>query len=35
MQQKIYGSISFTIDNMYYVNFRIEEQENVPCCGEF
>ena len=25
MQQKINESTSFTIDNMYYVNFRIQE----------
>ena len=25
---------SFAIDNMYYVNFKIYEQENVPWCGE-
>ena len=35
MQRKINGSTSFTIDNMYYVNFRIQEQESVPWCGEF
>ena len=33
-RRKINGSISFTIDNMYYVNFRIQEQESVPWCGE-
>ena len=33
-QRKINGSTSFAIDNMYYVNFRIEEQENVPWCSE-
>ena len=31
---KIYGSTSFAIDNMYYVNFKIQEQESVPWCGE-
>ena len=31
---KINGSTSFAIDNMYYVNFRIKEQESVPWCGE-
>ena len=35
MQRKINRSTSFTIDNMYYVNFRIQEQESVPWCGEF
>ena len=25
---------SFAIDNMYYVNFKIYEQKNVPWCGE-
>ena len=34
MQRKINRSISFAIDNMYYVNFRIQEQESVPWCGE-
>ena len=34
MQQKINESISFAIDNMYYVNFRIQEQKSVPWCGE-
>ena len=34
-QRKISGSTSFAIDNMYYVNFRIQEQESVPWCGEF
>ena len=29
-----YGSISFMIDNMHYVNFRILEQDSVPRCGE-
>ena len=33
-QRKINGSTSFAIDNMYYVNFRIEEQESVPWCSE-
>ena len=28
------GSTSFAIDNMYYVSFRIWEQECVPWCGE-
>ena len=32
---KINGSTSFAIDNMYYVNFRIKEQESIPWCGEF
>ena len=32
---KINGSTSFVIDNMYYVNFRIQEQESVPWCGKF
>ena len=35
MQRKINGSTSFEIDNMHYVNFRIQEQESVPWCGEF
>ena len=35
MQWKINRSTSFTIDNMYYVNFRIQEQDSVPWCGEF
>ena len=30
----IHGSISFMIDNMYYVIFRIREQDSVPWCGE-
>ena len=34
-QWKINGSTSFAINNMYYVNFRIQEQESVPWCGEF
>ena len=33
-QWKINGSTSFIIDNMYYVNFKIQEQESVPWCGE-
>ena len=33
-QQKINWSTSFAIDNMYYVNFRIWEQESVPWCSE-
>ena len=34
-QRKINVSTSFTIDNMHYVNFRIQEQESVPWCGKF
>ena len=34
-QRKISGSISFVIDNMYYVNFRIQKQESVRWCGAF
>ena len=34
-QQKINGSTSFAIDNMYYANFRIQEYESVPWYGEF
>ena len=34
-QRKNNGFTSFTIDNMYYVNFRIYEQESVPRYGEF
>ena len=34
-QQKINGFTLFAIDNMHYVNFRIQEQESVPWCGEF
>ena len=34
MQQKINGSTSFAIDNMYYVNFGIQEQESVPWYDE-
>ena len=30
----IHGSISFMIDNMYYVIFRIREQDSVPWCSE-
>ena len=33
-QLKNNGSTSFTIDKMYYVNFRIYEQESVPWCSE-
>ena len=33
-QRKINGSTSYAIDNMYYVNFRIQQQESVPWCGE-
>ena len=29
-QQKNNGSTSFAINNMYYVNFRIQEQKSVP-----
>ena len=29
-----HGSISFMIDNMHYVIFRIWEQDSVPWCGE-
>ena len=29
-----HGFISFMIDNMYYVIFRIREQDGVPWCGE-
>ena len=32
---KINESTSFAIDNMYYVNFRIQEQDSVPWCSEF
>ena len=28
--RKINGFTSFAIDNMYYVNFRIQELERVP-----
>ena len=34
-QWKINGSTTFAINNMYYVNFRIQEQESVPWCGKF
>ena len=34
IQWKINRSTSFAIDNMFYVNFRIQEQESVPWCGE-
>ena len=30
----INGSTLFTIYNMYYINFRIQEQESVPWCCE-
>ena len=33
-QRKINGSTSFIIDNTYYVNFRIQEQESVTWCSE-
>ena len=33
-QWKINESTSFTIDNMYYVSFRLQEQESVPWCVE-
>ena len=33
-KQKINRSTSFAIDNIYYVNFRIKEQESVYWCGE-
>ena len=33
-QQKINGSTSFAIDNMYYANLRIQEQISVPRCSE-
>ena len=33
-QRKINGSTSFAIDNMYYVNFIIQEQKSVSWCGE-
>ena len=32
--EKINGSTSFAIDNMYYVSFKIWEQECIPWCGE-
>ena len=32
---KINESTSFAIDNIYYVNFRIQEQESVAWCVEF
>ena len=35
MQWKINKSTSFAIDNMYYVNLRIQEQESVPWYSEF
>ena len=31
---KINGSTLFTIDNMYYINFRIQKQDSVPWCYE-
>ena len=31
---KINGSTSFAIDNMYYVSFKIWEQECIPWCSE-
>ena len=31
---KINGSISFAIDNMYYANFKFQEQMSVPWCSE-
>ena len=33
-QRKINESILFAIDNMYYVNFIIQEQKSVPWYGE-
>ena len=33
-QRKINKFTSFAIDNMYYVSFRILEQESVPWCNE-
>ena len=33
-QRKINKFTSFAIDNMYYVSFRILEQENVSWCGK-
>ena len=33
-QRKINESTSFAIDNIYYVNFRIQEQKSVPWCSE-
>ena len=33
-QRKINGSTSFAINNMYYVNFRIYEQESISWCDE-
>ena len=33
-QQKINGSTLFAINNMYYANFRTQEQESIPWCGE-
>ena len=32
--RKINGSTLFIIDNMYHVNFKIQEQESVPWCNE-
>ena len=34
IQWKINRSTSFAINNIFYVNFRIQEQESVPWCGE-
>ena len=31
---KLNGSTSLENDNMFYVSFRIREQECVPWCGE-
>ena len=33
-EQKINGSTSFAIDNMYHVSFRIQKQESIPWCVE-
>ena len=33
-QRKINGFTSFAIDNIFYVNFRIQEQESLHWCGE-
>ena len=33
-QRKINGSTSFGIDNMYYANFRVQEQVSVPWFNE-
>ena len=32
-QWKINESTSFAIDNIYYVSFKIEKQDSVPCVG--